>query len=470
MTNLYRLLPKMDTLLEAEELSALREQTPYPVFLEATREALEELRALIRQPEEGVVLEVEIKNIGARIEKNIHKTLHPHLVPVINATGVVLHTNLGRAVMDEHALLAMKHVAAGYSNLEYDLDKGARGSRYDHLIEKLRIVTGAEDAMVVNNNAAAVMLVLSTLAKGKEVITSRGELIEIGGSFRIPSVMEQSGAHLKEVGTTNKTHPADYQNALSEHTGALLRVHTSNYRVIGFTDAVSVQELVEIRDGWEKETGVHLPLIEDLGSGILIDLSDHGLPYEPTVQEAVHSGMDVVTFSGDKLLGGPQAGLIVGKAEYLEKMRKNQLTRALRVDKFTIAALEYTLSQYLDPENALTKIPTLRMLTDSQGVLSARAESLRLAVTAIEGVDARIIDTISQVGGGSLPGVDLPSKAVELTTPFSAQKLERLLRCQPLPVIVRVQNDRVLLDVRTVQPGQEADIQKSLRGALEASS
>lgn len=468
MSNLYRNLPKMDTLLQADSLQELRAKTPYPVFLSATRDALEQLRALIRENNDEEQLQSEIRNIENRIAKNCKDLLDPHLIPVINATGVVLHTNLGRAVMDEEALLSMRHVACGYSNLEYDLEKGERGSRYDHLIEKLRIITGAEDAMVVNNNAAAVLLVLSTLAKGKEVITSRGELIEIGGSFRIPAVMEQSGARLKEVGTTNKTHPSDYRNALCEDTGALLRVHTSNYRVIGFTDAVTVPELVEIRDSWEKETGIRLPLIEDLGSGVLVELSQYGLPDEPTVQDAIASGMDVVTFSGDKLLGGPQAGIIVGKREFLEKMRKNQLTRALRVDKFTIAALEYTCSKYLDMENVTKTIPTLRMLSESMESLLSRATALSDKLNAVEGVTADMIDTVSQVGGGSLPGTELPSKAVRIQTGVTPQKLERCLRAQALPVIARIQDNHVLFDIRTVADDQLDALCDTVRSALGA--
>lgn len=467
MSQLYRKLPKTDHVLAMPELDALRENTPYPVFLAAVRNAIDALRELIREHNDEKLLDAALQELPALVEKHKELLIAPRLKKVINATGVVLHTNLGRAVLDEGALAALSAVSSGYSNLEYDLKKGERGSRYDHLIERVRMITGAEDAMVVNNNAAAVMLVLSTAAKGKEVITSRGELIEIGGSFRIPSVMEESGAILREVGTTNKTHGQDYRNALNEETAALLRVHTSNYKVVGFTSGVEREELVRIRDDWEKETGVRLPLIEDLGSGVLVDLSKYGLPKEPTVQEALAQGMDIVTFSGDKLLGGPQAGIIAGRADWIARMRKNQLTRALRVDKFTISVLEYTLSLYLDPATAIQRIPTLRMLTEAKDSINKRAEELCALLNAIDGLQADVVDIDSKVGGGSLPEADLPSRAVRLHG-VAAQKLERALREQPVPVVVRQQDECVHMDVRTIAPGELTVLCDMVRSAWEA--
>lgn len=449
MSQLYRKLPKTDAVLEMPALQTLRETTPYPVLLAAVRNALEGLREMIRAHQDETMLDAALRQLPERVAREKERITAPHLKKVINATGVVLHTNLGRAVMDEGALQALGAVASGYSNLEYDLDKGERGSRYDHLIHRVRMITGAEDAMVVNNNAAAVMLVLSTVARQKEVITSRGELIEIGGSFRIPSVMEESGALLREVGTTNKTHVRDYEQALNENTAALLRVHTSNYKVVGFTSGVKREEMVALRDAWAKDTGIRLPIIEDLGSGVLVDLSEYGLPREPTVQEALAAGMDIVTFSGDKLLGGPQAGIIAGKASWIERMRKNQLTRALRVDKLTIAALEYTFSLYLDPDTLLQKNPTLRMLTETPESLAHRAGKLAAGLGSIPGLTVAVEETRSKVGGGSLPEADLPSFAVRIEG-IPAQRLERALRKQRVPVVALQREDCVWMDVRTI--------------------
>lgn len=465
--NLYRTLPKMDQLLEDERLQPLAETTPYNVYRDACRDALDGLRARIADGCTQEALQSAVDDLPNDVERRVRETLAPHLRKVINATGVVLHTNLGRAVLSQEAMQAVGEVAAGYSNLEYDLARGQRGSRYDHLIERVRRLTGAEDAMVVNNNAAAVLLALSTLARGKEVICSRGELIEIGGSFRVPAVMEESGARLREVGTTNKTHPADYRRALNENTGALLRVHTSNYRVIGFTESVQPEELVQIRDEWEQETGVRLPLIEDLGSGVLFDLSPYGFPKEPTVREAVASGMDVVTFSGDKLLGGPQAGIIVGKRECIEAMRKNQLTRALRVDKFTISALEYTMGCYLDEETLPERVPVIGMLLAQPEDLRERAQAFAERIRTELSLACAIIETESVVGGGSLPGHTLPSFAVAIEEKSSAAAWERCLRAASVPVIGRVQQDRFCLDLRTVAPHEEDIVVAGLRQAKE---
>jgi len=340
-------------------------------------------------------------------------------------------------------------IVTNYSNLEFDIKKGERGSRYSHLKDILTEITGAEDAMVVNNNAAAVLLVLSTMAKGKEVIVSRGELIEIGGSFRIPDVMEQSGATLKAVGTTNKTHLYDYENAINENTAALMKVHTSNYRVLGFTSSVSIDELYTLKEKY------NLPLIEDLGSGVLIDISKFGLEYEPTVQDSIKKGVDIVTFSGDKLLGGPQAGIIVGKKKYIDQMKKNPLTRAFRVDKFSISALEATLRLYLDEKIAVEKIPTLNMLSMSIEKLELKAQKLYALLNEKvndEGLSFHIVDSFSEVGGGSLPLERIPTKCVMISLKgFSVNEFEKSLREYDIPIITRIYKDNIFIDLRTVR-------------------
>jgi len=339
-------------------------------------------------------------------------------------------------------------VAANYSNLELDLETGRRGSRYAALESLLTSLTGAEDALVVNNNAAAVLLSLSTAARGREVIVSRGQLVEIGGSFRIPEVMAQSGARLVEVGSTNKTHPDDYRRAISEETAMLLHVHTSNYRIIGFTRETSVSELVEIGREY------NLPVMSDLGSGFLVDLSRFGLPQEPTVQEVLGAGPDIVTFSGDKLLGGPQAGIIVGKRHYIEKMKKNPLTRAIRIDKMTVAALEATLREYLDPEKAISEIPTLKMLTEDKEVLHNRACEFALLLESVIGkvkAEFKVEDGSSAVGGGAMPTADLPTAVVAVNPHnISAGDLQAALRRGEPAGMGRVQEDRLVLDLRTI--------------------
>ncbi|MBE0466449.1 MAG: L-seryl-tRNA(Sec) selenium transferase, partial [Candidatus Desulforudis sp.] len=366
---------------------------------------------------------------------------------VINATGVVLHTNLGRAILSERARRAVETAAASYTNLEFNLETGKRGSRYALVDELLQHLSGAEASLVVNNNAAAVLLALSTLAGGREVIVSRGQLVEIGGSFRIPEVMAQSGARLVEVGTTNKTHRRDYEGAIGPDTALLLHVHASNYRIVGFTKEVTLDELV----GLGREAG--LPVMSDLGSGFLVDLSRFGYPYEPTVQETVGAGVDVVTFSGDKLLGGPQAGIIVGRADLVDRMKRNPLTRAVRVDKMTLAALEATLREYLEPEQAMERIPTLAMLTAAPAVLEEKAERLAGALlTALgEAAEVEVDADCSQVGGGALPTA-APQTFLVVIRPraMSVPDLVCRLRAGDPAVVGRVQDDRLCLDPRTV--------------------
>jgi L-seryl-tRNA(Ser) seleniumtransferase len=372
------------------------------------------------------------------------------LRPVINATGVVLHTNLGRALLSDAATSRVVAVAGAYSNLELDLATKERGSRYAHVDGLLRRLTGAEDALVVNNNAAAVLLALESLARGREVVVSRGELIEIGGEFRIPDIMLRSGARLREVGTTNRTHLRDYAEAIGPDTALLLKVHASNYRVVGFTAAVSSRELVELGQARG------LPVMEDLGSGSLVDLRSHGFPYEPTVPDVVGAGVDLVSFSGDKLLGGPQAGIVVGRRELIGRLKRNPLNRALRVDKLTVAALEATLQAY-ERGSALQEVPTLGRLAEPLVAVRARARRVlaRLDATLRRRLAARVVETTSQVGGGALPTVELPTAAVSIGADGAqARALDVALRSGDPPVVARLADDRLLLDCRTVLPGE----------------
>jgi L-seryl-tRNA(Ser) seleniumtransferase len=380
------------------------------------------------------------------------------LRPVINATGVVLHTNLGRAVLPEAAIERMTRVGSSYANLELDLATKTRGSRYSHVEMLLQRITGAEDALVVNNNAAAVLLALETLASGREVIVSRGELIEIGGEFRIPDILRRSGARLREVGATNRTHRRDYVEAIGPDTALLLKVHTSNYRVIGFTAEVPARELVEIG----RERGI--PVLEDLGSGCFVDLRRWGFPYEPTVPEVVASGVDLVTFSGDKLLGGPQAGIVVGTHELVSRLERNPLNRALRIDKLTLAALEATLAAY-EAGDAVTTIPTLRLLTEPLAALSARAQDLLQALSPDlrTRLAAEMVETFAQVGGGALPTVELPTAAIAIGRDAAdARRLDARLRAGEPAVIGRIAGDRLLLDLRTVLTADLPDLVRAM--------
>ena len=356
---LYRSIPKVDVLLEHDVIKASIQVNGRDIVIDAIRMEMDALRKFIGTCDSEEAAQDAIANVVASIVARADKMLMPNMKRIINATGTILHTNLGRAPISPDHMKHIAEIATGYSNLEYNLEAGRRGERYSHFEELLCKITGAEAAMAVNNNAAAVMLVLSSLGKGGEVVVSRGELVEIGGKFRIPDVMVQSGATLVEIGTTNKTHFSDYEDAITENTAALLKVHTSNYRIIGFTESVGIDELVPLAKKYE------IPVIEDLGSGVLIDLSKYGITYEPTVQDSIKAGADVVSFSGDKLLGGPQAGIIIGKKKYIDKMKKNPLTRALRIDKFTAATLEVVLQEYLSEERAIKRLPVLQMITKS---------------------------------------------------------------------------------------------------------
>ena len=415
--------------------------------MEAIREEMEGLRAYIGTCEDEKAALDKIESLTEQILRYVKKVNTPNMRMVINGTGTILHTNLGRAPISQEHMAKLSNIVTGYSNLEYNLEAGKRGERYSHFEELLCRLTGAEAAMAVNNNAAAVMLILSSMAKGGEVVVSRGELVEIGGKFRIPDVMEQSGATLVEVGTTNKTHYSDYEDAITEETKALLKVHTSNYRIVGFTDTVTIADLAPLAK--ERE----LPLIEDLGSGVLVDLSKYGLTYEPTVQDSIKNGADVVCFSGDKLLGGPQAGIIIGKKKYIDMMKKNQLTRALRIDKFTATALELVLQEYLSEEKAIQNIPVLRMIHETKEEVTARARSLKNMLNRA-GLDADfgLEECESQIGGGSLPLERIPSMAVTVKPHnISVPKLEEEMRHLEVPIIPRTANDTIYLDVRTIE-------------------
>lgn len=459
---LYRSIPKVDILLGEKQIQEMIERYSRDTVMEAIHEEMEKLRAYIGRCEEEEKAKARIEALTENICIAVEAMHTPNMRTVINGTGTILHTNLGRAPISPEHMRHIAEIATGYSNLEYNLEAGKRGERYSHFEKLLCKITGAEAAMAVNNNAASVMLILSSLAKGGEVVVSRGELVEIGGKFRIPDVMEQSGASLVEVGTTNKTHYDDYENAITEETKALLKVHTSNYRIVGFTEHVEIDELIPLA----KEHDI--PVIEDLGSGVLIDLAKYGLTHEPTVQESIAKGADVVCFSGDKLLGGPQAGIIIGKKKYIDMMKKNQLTRALRIDKFTAATLEVVLMEYLSEEKAIENIPVLRMITASLEEVSRKAKNLARILRRGE-LEAKIqvVPCESQIGGGSLPLERIPSQAVAIQpTRISVPELEECMRHLPVPVIPRTVNDMILLDVRTIEERQFKVIASQLKSLL----
>lgn len=442
---LLRALPKVDECL-AWLGSTFNESVPSRIIKQCVQQCIARVRKKILTGDTTADLSKEywIELFKAAVEEKMSFNLQR----MINGTGVVIHTNLGRSLLPKMATDLLTQVGGYYSNLEFNLETGKRGSRYSLVEEVICELTGAEAALVVNNNAAAVLLVLDTLAKGSEVIVSRGQLVEIGGSFRIPDVMAKSGATLVEVGATNRTHKWDYENAITDRTSMLLRVHTSNYRVIGFTSDISGEDLTAIA----KEHG--LVTMEDLGSGSLIDLSKFGLMKEPTVQEVVKSGIDVVTFSGDKLLGGPQAGIIVGAKDVIDKVKKNPLNRALRIDKFTLASLETILRYYYDVNSALDNIPTLSMLTVQQDTLKKRAQRIirRIGKKISASCQTSVVPTNSRVGGGAMPECDLPSYAV-LLDPINIRLnvLEKSFRKGRIPIIGRIEDEKFILDVRTIQ-------------------
>lgn len=432
------------------------------IVLRAIRETLEIKRKRILN---GHSDELSISTIASNVEKKIKELSEYKLKPLINATGVIIHTNLGRSVLSDRAIENVKSLAGSYSNLEYELFRGKRGKRYSHVNDILKELSGAEDAIVVNNNAAAVLLCLNTFAKDREVIVSRGELVEIGGSFRIPEVMKSSGAILREVGATNKTHFSDYENTLSGNTALILKVHQSNYKLVGFTEDVSIKELVKLGRTYR------IPVMADLGSGCMIDLEKYGVYGEPTARNFIKTGADIVTFSGDKLLGGPQAGIILGREKMIKKIQKNPLLRAVRIDKLTLASLEATLMHYLDEDLALEEIPTLRMLTQSVEKIKRRAKKISASLKKdISGqADVEIIADQSQAGGGSLPGVNFPTFVVSIKpSDMSVNTLERRLREGAPPVIARIKENTLFIDARTVQDKEVKELIKCITSAFSS--
>jgi L-seryl-tRNA(Ser) seleniumtransferase len=462
-TELLRQIPSVDDLLAQPKLRALAERMDRSVVVEVARAVLADLRARISGETNFAALALEAGALEAQIAERVERLLARSLVPVINASGVVLHTNLGRAPLAAEVAEHLRETATQYSNLEYDLEAGERGKRDVHTARLLERLTGAEAAIVVNNCAAAVLLVLAALAKGGEVLVSRGELIEIGDGFRIPEIMAESGAVLREVGTTNRTRIADYERAITEKTRLLLRVHPSNFRITGFTERATLEELVELG----RRTG--LPVMEDLGSGCLVDLSEQGLE-EPVARASIEAGASVVTFSGDKLLGGPQAGIIAGKKEIVQRIRRHPLFRALRVDKMTIAALEVTLGAYL--RGAFDEIPALRMIRIAAAEIGRRAENflreLRPELPPGE-VEVEVTDGTSLIGGGSTPTQELPTRVIRIASALhSPAQLEQRLRKAPrgVSVIARVEEERLVLDLRTVLPEQESVLRETLAAVL----
>lgn len=456
MNELLQSIPKVDDCLRW--LSAVSD-APTVLVKNAVREILAEQRATILTGNKVAKSRLAKDAIVPLFLERIAAKLGPNLKTLINATGVVIHTNLGRSLLPLEAVDVLGRVGTRYSNLEFDLATGKRGSRYSLVEELLCELTGAEAALVVNNNAAAVLLVLDTLAKGREVIVSRGQLVEIGGSFRIPEVMEKSGAKLVEVGATNRTHLRDYLNAIRDETALFLKVHASNFKIIGFTSEVAPEELVELAGRYG------LAVMEDLGSGSLLDLSRYGLGKEPTVSEVLKAGVDVVTFSGDKLLGGPQAGLILGKRDIVDQIKKNPLNRALRIDKFTLAALEVVLRMYFDEESARQQIPTLNMLTVEPRIIEKRARRLvrRLKKQLLSSCEMTLRKTESRVGGGALPEEPLASWSVVIKPyDISVNSMEEMLRATAVPVIGRIEEDCFLLDMRTVADDEVATLASML--------
>ena len=444
-------IPSINKILLLDEVKSLIQEYSEVGVKSAIKNYIDEIKQEILNEELHEVPSLEkIVEVVTQIVKSEDKN---SLRRVINATGTILHTNLGRSLLSQKIKENIESVAFNYSNLEFDIDNKKRGSRYVHLIDIIKKLTGAEDVLVVNNNAAAVLLTLNTLVKDKEIVVSRGELVEIGGAFRIPEIIKLSGGTPVEVGTTNKTHLKDYENAITDNTGALLKVHTSNYKIVGFTKEVSNEEISYLAR--ENE----LVSINDLGSGQFVDFSKYGLPYEPTVKEVLESGIDIVTFSGDKLLGGPQAGIIVGKKEYIEQMKKNQLTRALRVDKMTLAALEATLKLYLDEKEALEHIPTLHMISLSKERLFAKAEVLKTRLSDLD-FKITVAEDKAEVGGGSYPASYLESVVVKLEHPrLSATDIERRLLEVEIPIITRIKDNELIFDTRTLRT-REFDLVK----------
>ena len=456
---ILRQIPSVDRLLESSPIKRVLLTSPRGLVLRAIHQVLDNIRAEIGRAQVADELpDLELNKLVDQIARRVSMLSQPKLRHVINATGVIVHTNLGRSLLSKRVINRFNSLAGCYSNLEYDLRTGKRGDRYVHVEDILVELTGAEGAVVVNNNAAAVLIALDTIAKGREVIISRGQLVEIGGSFRMPEVMKKSGAIMVEVGTTNKTTINDYESAIGPDTALLLKVHTSNFQIVGFTDEVGLEELVGLGNKYS------LPVMEDLGSGCFIDFSRYGLKKEPTVQDSVGKGANIVTFSGDKMLGGPQCGIILGREETISAIRANQLNRALRVDKLTLIALQETLCMYRDKDTAMREIPTLRMLCESYQTLCRKAKKLLglIGKTDADNLSLSLCDGFSRVGGGAMPREEILSRLLCLSpAKLSATFIADSLRSYDPPIIARLERDKVLLDVRTIQ-------QKELRIVAEA--
>ncbi|MCK9274418.1 MAG: L-seryl-tRNA(Sec) selenium transferase [Syntrophales bacterium] len=455
-----RRLPKMDDVIKLLEATELSGAVSRDILVKACRSAVDRMRMEIINSTGGEFPEPTVRKAAELAKTNLQHLTTRSLRKVVNATGIILHTNLGRAPLCKEALEEIICVSEGYSNLEFDLETGRRGFRYTHVRDILCALSGAEDALVVNNNAAAVLIVLNTLAEKKEAIVSRGELIEIGGEFRIPEIMKKSGSILVEVGTTNRTHVSDYVNAVNENTGIILKVHTSNFRTIGFTEEVDASILVDLG------TRRGIPVMTDLGSGCFIDLQKFGLSYEPTVQEVVVSGVDVVTFSGDKLLGGPQAGIILGRRAAIEKIKGNPLNRALRIDKLTLAALEATLRQYLKNDMAAVRIRILKSLTAPVEEIQKRAKLLlaRLEQISSDQFSFVLKKGISFAGGGALPLQEFPTAVIAVRAGhLTGSRLEKRLRSLPIPIVTRIYEEEVLIDLRTVDDEEIHIIEEGFR-------
>ncbi|MDI6853415.1 MAG: L-seryl-tRNA(Sec) selenium transferase [Deltaproteobacteria bacterium] len=463
---LLRQLPAVDEVLRHPQVQAALSGLSRPFAAEVVRQVIASARGeILAAPAEGLPAEFDVAAFLKAVAAELEAARRPSLTRVVNGTGIIIHTNLGRSPLAAAAQEAVLEAARSYSNLEYDLKRGARGSRQAHLEELLTELTKAEAALVVNNNAAAVMLALSSLAAGKEVIISRGQLVEIGGSFRMPEIMAASGAILREVGTTNKTYLKDYERAITGDTALLLKVHPSNFRIVGFTREVSLTDLVSLGRRYG------LFVMEDLGSGCFVDLSRFGLEKEPTVQDAVATGCDVVTFSGDKLLGGPQAGIILGRREALERLRQNPQLRALRPDKLTLAGLEASLRLYLDESRALAELPTLAMVTRPLAEVERHARRLARLIHKTFGgrLKAQVKESVARVGGGALAQEPLPSRALALSLPpLAPHQLEARLRQASPPIITRVEHDTLLLDVRTLLPHDQPALLAGLKMVVES--
>jgi len=457
----FRTIPSLDSILREDPVRALIEEFGRDVVVAEGRAALDEARARIALAEAGgvTIADVPTEGLAGQLRSRLEKKFASSLSPAVNATGIVMHSGLGRAVLSEAARKALAAVAVGYSTLALDFESGKRVSRDRHVEGLLRELTGAEAATVTNNNAAATVLILNTLARGKEVVVSRGQLVEIGGSFRMPDVMTTSGAVLREVGTTNKTHLRDYEAAVTENTGAILRVHHSNYRIVGFAEEPGIEELAALG----RSRGV--PVVDDLGSGALVDLAPYGLAAEPMVRVSVQAGADVVCFSGDKLIGGPQCGIIIGKAAWIQKIKKNPLARAFRCGKLSVAALEATLKLFLAPEKLAVCHPIYRMLSLTPEELGRRAKKLAASLRKFlpAAVMVAVEDGESQVGSGAVPVETLPSRVLAVRSPgLSAEELAHRLRLLTPPIFARIHKDAVLFDFRTIQPGEDAVVEKAL--------